>query len=234
MRFYVRALIVILMGFSLQAVANADQQNSSGIPLVLEKFLRQNPAYHLLKSSDISNDYLRKSFSEGDLFPFQLADTAHSGKKDVVAVLVKERRFSVLVLQEGNGGYSEAQYWLVRDSANEIAGAIINGDYIVPAYCYGCENPETYAWTGSSYGKNVVLPGQFVCLSYDTAIYSKPDERLSAIIKTQEPVGADVLSIGKPQGELYWHKVKLRNKQGLIGFVLNNNFSDYDCADLKD
>ncbi len=200
-------------------------------PPILEKFLQQNPDYHLLTPSDVDDVDTKQAIATGEPPAFLLADTNRDAKIDVVAVVVKDKLFNVVVLQAKERAASSATpYWLVRDSTDVIAGIYINGDYMVPAYCIACDGLSTYAWTGSEYGKNVTLKGHFQCIGYDAVIYSKDDEHSVPVYKTTTPAGAYVLELGRHQGDLYWHKIKLDS--GQIGFVLNNEFdNDYGCAD---
>jgi hypothetical protein len=205
------------------AVEPTDPSYRPHLTPLLELFLRQHPNSHLLSPSDIPDDYSKNALISHESEAFRIADTNQDGKMDVVAIVVKENKFNAVVLQTINEGTSAKAFWLIRDSTLPLVGVFINGEYIVPAYCVGCDTNDTFAWTGSEYVRGVILKGGSVCLNAGSTIYTSADEHSKTVYTTTKLEDAEVLGIGLRNGEYYWHQIKL--KSGQTGFALNSTFS---------
>lgn len=202
----------------------ADSSDQTSLPKSLEMFLKHNPSSHLLSLSDLADEeYVKSSFISHEPGAFQLADTNQDGKKDVAAVIVKDNKFSVVVLQASDDESLAKVFWLVRESTFPILGVFSKDGYVVPAFCVACEADSAYAWTGFEYGENVILKGGSVCLNKATVIRTSADEHSKMVYRTTKLENAQVIDIGLRKGEYFWHKVKL--DRGQMGFVLNRTFN---------
>lgn len=221
-------------------VPSNSKAESTDVPPILQNFLRNHSEYHLVTISDFNDEAKKEAFThqhEGDGFHsavFRVMDTNRDALKDVVAVVVKNGLFNAFVLQATPNGFLPTPFWLIRDSRETLAGVFFDkGDYIVLNNLDCCYTPWVFGWSGANYELGIELPGSYVCVSPQAAIY--PDAKIQSVplFTLKEKVGATVVKIGMKQNKNRWYQIKLENKDARTGYLLSSDLLDItDCAEL--
>jgi hypothetical protein len=205
----------------------------------LQAFLGRNPAYRLLALEDIADKFFRwclhdpsevesmKRDKEESFRPVISADTNRDGRPDLVAVLVRAGRFSVVVFHGTSRGFGAKRFWVVRDETEIILGThVSDSGAIVPLYCVSCDSNPWYYWIGANYEPWAHLPGHTVCIDRGSVAYSSASLKSKAIGKTDRLIEAEVVRIGprgvnpKKRGETFrWYQVKAKADTSFAGYV---------------
>jgi hypothetical protein len=208
-----------ISGVAASAPATTNGQRP---PLELEALLKDHPEFHLLFSEDVTEEGAKQAVATHEIKPFLVADTNQDGKDDIVAVLVKDHAFNLVVLQSSGAEKPPILFWLMQDDAGPLfLGGV--GRYIAVSNCWGCDNVGYFAWTGTEYASEIILQGDEVCLNSHTNIYALPKENSQIVYTTDDLKLASVVAVGSRNGQYFWHEIKLKN--GKSGFVLNNSFN---------
>jgi hypothetical protein len=235
---WMNSLVLLALIF----VHSNSKAESTDAPPILQSFLRNHSEYHLVTITDFNDEEKREAFvhqDEGGGFHsavFRVMDTNRDGLKDVVAVVVKNGLFNAFVLQATQNGFSSKPFWLIRDSQETLAGVFFDkGDYIVLNNLDCCYTPWVFGWTGTNYELGIELPGSYVCINPQTAIYPEAKIQSAPLFTIKEKVGATVVKIGMKQDGDRWYKIKLREKDARMGYLLSRDLLDItDCAELTD
>jgi len=232
-----------------QITAETGKEDLIRAPEALIQFLKKKSSYRLLAAADVRahpefafeagdkhaatsaaylQNYLTKEFR-----PFELADTNRDGLKDIVAVLVEDRKFNVLVFQGKTQGFTEEPVWILRDEKMSLAGVrVAESGAIFPLYCLGCSN-SGFVWTGDGYESDASAIKDEVCLIEKARLYSEASSASKVVHETTPLSVAIVVEIGPPeprseatptQSKYRWYKVQLKKSPEKQGFVRDDAF----------
>lgn len=212
----------------------------------LTEFLGRNPGFHVATLEDIADhgeifnwcmheadevEY-QKKFKEEHFRPLVDADTNRDGIPDLIVVLVRDKKFSVVAFQGTRGGFSSKAFWLVKDEPDIVLGTLVSKDgLVIPLFCIECDSNPPIRWVGSSYEVYGHLPGEEICIEQGTEIYSSPNHNSLTNGKMDKTQQATVVRIGptgwrleNPNQKFRWYKIKAKGDTRLTGFVPSSRF----------
>ena len=189
----------------------------------LERFFATSSNYHLPTQEDVASNV---EFAGRDDPGFAVGDTNRDGRPDLVAVLVSGQRFNVAIFHGESSGWTKAPVWIVRDDTEVIGGVLLEGAFVIPLYCSGCDSNPAYRWIGSEYDFNVHLVGESACVGADVPVYENPTVTSVVLGLTTKAADVRILEIGRRVEKSRWYRVKLVNEDGREGFVESRYFPE--------